>query len=66
MPSLKAMEEVCLDDGNRDILGRSARHWPASRPIRKARRRAWLAKIRQSAQILAGTDGYLGMSDKGQ
>jgi hypothetical protein len=54
------MEEVCVDEGNRDIFGRSARHWPASRPIRKARGRAWLAKIRQSVQILVGTDGYLG------
>jgi hypothetical protein len=55
-----ALKEVCLDDGNRDIFGRSARHWPASRPICKARRRAWLAKISQSVQILAGTDSYLG------
>jgi hypothetical protein len=60
MRSMKAIGEVRLDDGNRDISGRSARHWPAPRPIRKARRRARLAKTRRSGQTLAGTDGYLG------
>jgi hypothetical protein len=40
------MGKVRLDDSNRDIFGRSARHWLATRPIRKARRRIRLAKTR--------------------
>jgi len=54
------MGEVCLDDGNRDDFGRSARHRPTCTTIREARRRARLAKTRQVAQIYLETRLHLG------
>ena len=58
MRSLQTTGEVRLDNEKRNILGRSARRWPAPPPGQTALRRFRLAYYAKLSQIWAAREGY--------